>query len=654
MKSLTHRKRSARGLIYLICGLCLTGMAAAQGFQQIVLTGDASAAFGIAAGDLDGDGDLDAATTNYSAGTALWLETLANGPGTSHAIDVAYGRLRGIGAGDLDSDGDMDLAIACYDEGRFVWLENGRGQGVDTFWVHTLRDSVSGPWSTLVADVDEDGGADLVTLEYLSNVVRIFIQANGVLTETAAFSITHPLDAVVADYDNDGDLDVVVGAYNSNIVWIEQSATGWTRHELNIGYGISSIAAADLDNDGDVDLLGTAFTINSQVTWWERTSGGGFTPHALTGDLSYPRDIGVADFDNDGDPDIVATSQNGLLRWWEHQASGFTLRQTPDGFSQYSLMIVDYDQDGDPDVLTADQGGQRILFYQNTMGIPSVVNGTVRSASGDQPVAGMGVRLVETGTMATTDGFGHYVLHAAAGNYSIETRHPCWNSALVTSVQAMSGDTTTVDISVTRPLLDLATSSLNLIVHNQTETSTPLLLTNNGDGPLTVAAQVSGSHADEWLSVDPESTTVAPGASFSFTVHVSPDTSNSQNWDYIGQIELQTNACPDSQVSVAIVVYVLDALHPQDGLPTEIALDEIYPNPFNANAVVRYALPAAQDVLIELYDISGRRINTLVHGRQSAGEHQISLKGDRLPSGLYFVELRAGETRVTRKALLVK
>lgn len=654
MKSLTHRKRSARGLIYLICGLCLTGIAAAQGFQQSVLTGDASAAYGIAAGDLDGDGDLDAATTNYSAGTALWLETLENGPGTPHAIEIAYGRLRGIGAGDLDGDGDVDLAIASYDEGRFVWLENRRGQGVDTFWVHTLRDSVTGPWSTLVADVDEDGDADIVTLEYLSNVVRIFIQANGVLAETAAFSVTHPLDVVVADYDSDGDLDVIVGAYNNSIVWIEQNTSGWTRHELSIGYGISSIAAADLDNDGDVDLLGTAFTANSQATWWERTSGGNFTPHSLTGDLSYPRDIGVADFDNDGDPDIVATSQNGLLRWWEHQTSGFTLRQTADGFSQYNLLIVDYDQDGDPDVLTADHGGQRILFYQNTMGVPSVLTGTVRAASGDQPVAGIGVRLVETGTMATTNAFGHYLLHAAAGTYTLETRHPCWSSAFVYSVQAVSGDTTTVDLSVTRPLLDLATSSLNLIVQNQTETSAPLALTNSGDGPLTVTAAVSGSHADEWLSVGPESTTVAPGAAFSFTVLVSPDTSNNQNWDYVGQIELQTNACPDSQVSVAVVVYVLDAPDREDGLPREIALDEIYPNPFNANAVVKYALPATQDVLIELYDINGRRITNLVRGRQSAGEHQVSLMGDHLPSGLYFVELRAGETRVTRKALLLK
>ena len=176
MIHLTHRKRSARGLIYLICGVCLTGIAAAQGFQQNVLTGDASSAFGIAAGDLDGDGDLDAASTSYSSGTAIWLETLANGPGTPHAIDIAYGRLRGIGAGDLDSDGDVDLAIASYDEGRFVWLENRRGQGVDTFLIHTLRDSVAGPWSTLVVDIDNGRDADLVTRVYLSNVVRIFIE----------------------------------------------------------------------------------------------------------------------------------------------------------------------------------------------------------------------------------------------------------------------------------------------------------------------------------------------------------------------------------------------------------------------------------------------------------------------------------------------
>jgi hypothetical protein len=634
--------------------LCFTAAAVAQGFQQVVITSEASSAFGVAAGDFDNDGDLDVATTSFYSGMALWVETQPNGPGILHPIDVAFGRLRGIGAGDFDGDGDMDMAIASYDEDRFVWLENRHVQGVDTFLLHVLRDSTAGPWATIAADVNQDGYTDLVTLEYLGNVARIFVQSNGALTETAAFSVPHPMDATVVDYDNDGDSDVVVGAYSGNIVWLEQGTSGWSLHALSFGEGLTGVAAADLDGDGDVDLVGTPYAISSQVTWWERQSSG-FVSHLLSGDMVYPRDVAVADFDNDGDMDIVASSQGGMLRWWQNNGGTFAARQTPDGSSLYNLTISDFDQDGDPDVLVADRGGERVLSYLNTMGVPSVVEGVVRSAQSNVPVANVAVRLVENGIMTFTDVGGHFLLHAASGTYSMATHHPCWNDAFVASVQAVSGDTTDVDVPIIRPILEMATSSLNLLVQNGGEVDAPLSLTNTGDGTLTIDARADGgTPGDDWLSVEPESTTVAAGDSFSFTVHVAPDTSNSQNWDYVGQIELRSNSCPDSVLSVAVVAYVLDAPNRDRSLPHEIALDPVYPNPFNATAFLRYELPTTQDVAIELFDVSGRHVATLVRGRESAGEHIATVAGANYASGIYFVDLTAGQTHLTRKALLLK
>jgi hypothetical protein len=178
---------------------------------------------------------------------------------------------------------------------------------------------------------------------------------------------------------------------------------------------------------------------------------------------------------------------------------------------------------------------------------------------------------------------------------------------------------------------------------------------NTGDGVLRIAASVTGNFVnDPWLSISPDSVTVAPGAPFDFQVQVAPDTSNSQSWDYTGLISLRTNACPDSEVEVAVVAYILDAPDVASPLPREVTLHDVYPNPFNAVAVVRFALPKTQPVAVRLFDVTGRLVRTLESRTYDAGEHAITVDGSNLASGVYLVALEAGNVRLTRKALLLK
>ena len=655
MKPTSPRLRRAHGFVLLLLILGLSSLAAAQGFQQIVLTQDAAYAFGVTAADLDNDGDMDAATTNYESGTVVWIETLENGQTLPHSLDIAVGDLRGITSGDFDSDGDNDLAVAAYDENRFIWLENRHVQGSDVFLVDTLRYPSNRPWGVFTADVNQDGAADLVTTEYLGNVVRIFMQTNGSLTEDTAFSVSNPMDAVVTDCDGDADLDIFVGSYDEGLVWIESTPAGWVKNVLNLGGGryITGIAAADLDGDSDTDIVTCYFVQNSQLTWWEKTPSG-YLERTLPGELTFTRDVGIADFDMDGDMDIVASCQYGLLRWWQNTGGSFAIRTAADGSSLYSLTTADFDQDGDSDVLVADGAGNRILYYRNTMGIPAVIQGRVLAAGG-AGVDNVFVHLVESGASGYSNEQGWYVIHAADGIYTVATGHACWNDALVGSVEAASGETTAVDISVVRPLVELATSSLNLIVQNGIGYDYPLTVANVGDGVMTVSAAVrEEAGGDPWLSVSPDAATIPAGESFDFIVHVATDTTNDQNWDYAGQIDLQTNACPDSDITVTVIAYVLDVPEREPGLPREIALHDIYPNPFNSATEVRFALPVRQRVVIELYDVNGRRVQTLVEGEYPAGEHRTRISGAHLASGVYFVHLQTPDTRLIRKALLLK
>jgi hypothetical protein len=91
-----------------------------------------------------------------------------------------------------------------------------------------------------------------------------------------------------------------------------------------------------------------------------------------------------------------------------------------------------------------------------------------------------------------------------------------------------------------------------------------------------------------------------------------------------------------------------------DTPPRAFALVDNFPNPFNARTIINYALPAAVDVTIEIYDILGRKVEMLLQGEQPAGYHQVVWDASDYPSGMYFYRIRAGEHAEIRKMVVVK
>lgn len=89
-------------------------------------------------------------------------------------------------------------------------------------------------------------------------------------------------------------------------------------------------------------------------------------------------------------------------------------------------------------------------------------------------------------------------------------------------------------------------------------------------------------------------------------------------------------------------------------LPKEFALAQNYPNPFNPTTMIAYQLPAASDVRLELYDVLGRKISTLVNARQSAGYYNFILNASNLATGIYFYRLQTNNFVQTKKMMLVK
>ncbi len=88
--------------------------------------------------------------------------------------------------------------------------------------------------------------------------------------------------------------------------------------------------------------------------------------------------------------------------------------------------------------------------------------------------------------------------------------------------------------------------------------------------------------------------------------------------------------------------------------PRNFSLSQSYPNPFNASTTIGYSLPQEAAVTIEIYDILGRRIETLVAGKQPAGLHTVVWDAKDVSSGVYFYRIEAGEYSQTEKCVLLK
>ena len=89
-------------------------------------------------------------------------------------------------------------------------------------------------------------------------------------------------------------------------------------------------------------------------------------------------------------------------------------------------------------------------------------------------------------------------------------------------------------------------------------------------------------------------------------------------------------------------------------IPGETALEQNYPNPFNPTTRIRFRLRNAGPAHLFVVDALGRRVATLADGHHPSGDHEVSFRADRLPSGSYLGVLEADGQRLTIPMLLVR
>jgi hypothetical protein len=90
------------------------------------------------------------------------------------------------------------------------------------------------------------------------------------------------------------------------------------------------------------------------------------------------------------------------------------------------------------------------------------------------------------------------------------------------------------------------------------------------------------------------------------------------------------------------------------GTPTSYLTAHNYPNPFNPVTTINYSIPAAGNVTVAIYDITGREVATLVNSFQSAGAYAIAWNGLGQSSGIYFYRVALDGRSFTGRMVLMK
>ncbi|MCH7700451.1 MAG: VCBS repeat-containing protein [Planctomycetes bacterium] len=336
-------------------------------FASQVTSSAGSGPYDVTSGDFNGDGHPDLALVNRHGDTLSVLLNLGDGVFMDVVVQDVGLKPVAVAIGDLNGDGNLDLAVTNrmepFADGTISLLFN---LGDGTFQKQVVLDTGDGPEGIVIGDLDGDDDLDLAVSNVDGDSVSVHLNnGDGTFADMVTYStgfLSSPIKLAIGDLDGDGDLDLATAnAGSDNVSILLNTGNGTFADHVTYPVGVSkhghslpySIVLGDVDGDGDLDLA----TANLEAFNYSvlRNNGDGTFGDEATYPLFAPESVAFGDLDGDEDIDLIIAS-NGLV--WISLNDGEGNFGAPTSyvscFAAFFVTTGDLDGDGDLDVVVTD------------------------------------------------------------------------------------------------------------------------------------------------------------------------------------------------------------------------------------------------------------------------------------------------------------
>lgn len=486
---------------------------------------------------------------------------------------------------------------------------------------------------------------------------------------------------VIVDFDGDGQNEIVFGASDNNVYAIEQdgqNSPGWPQpvtgdvigavalgdmdinNHLNVvavtkdgrfyawntdgsllpnfpvdkgGIFYSGVMLADIDGDYDLEIIAGSFSDNNIYVLSH--DGTDYPGWPFTGSGKWYGSPASGDIDNDGIAEIIYAGFDSTLHAFNSDGScvsGFPVQLDHVVWGSAAVGNITPDQYMEIAVVTSSSN----LYVVNhdgsiATGFPVASSGVVRSSPSLADLDEDGAPEILFGS---NDGNLYVFDHSGA----TLPGYPFYIGGSIMAqlvVGDINGDSSANIIAVTgngdiHCFYGADTYLPNFPISPEVSaqiTATPALGNLDGDLDLEIVVGLRIPNQN-LLVIDYKANALAAGL----------------QWPNYGKDIWRSNSFTD----------VVTSIDKNENLPYEFSLLQNYPNPFNAGTAIGFNLPNRSHVRLDVYDILGRKIETLIDKNLSAGYHSLIWNAENKSSGIYFYRITADDQTSTRRMLLVK
>lgn len=634
----------------------------------------------LGAADLDGDGRKDVVVGN-SAGQVSVCRGNGNGTLASALTFDAGMPVFSIAILDVDLDGRLDVAVAGGD--LIVLTGNGdgtlNGVGSQAYAVGTE------PVALVLEDVDHDGRPDIVTANDTGSLSLLRNQGGGVFGAPTALVVGGSPSALATE-DLDGDA-------TPDLIWLDSSTHAIS---VRLGNGDGTFQATLTGPTGVSDLVGVRdmngdaipdLVLFAPLAIAPGVGDGTFGPPVAVSNAPDIEHVRVADFNADGWPDLVAIargSEQTLLMggiasgagsftwtqigaWCDQPGCGTSVspllaaRFNADYFDDFAMGFEERGTSTDPvtyqvqAALNAPPGVQQLGSFGHAPGgalslCPADFDGDGKVDLAFIHRGHSGVTILTTASDGPTARNGEFFGGADPAEVASADLNDDGKPDLVVADRARNEVRVMLNQGATRsaPPAPAGVRALpgggSIQVKWRPVPQSGLLGYRVDYGLAGTDPSLQGNFATE----GPSGIQVASNASW-LVLHCAASTRVAVSVRAIG---------PDGKVSLPSDVVAATTTTPVGAdtpeMPTAFALRAPRPNPVRQACDIGFDLPRATRVRLEVFDVRGRSVARLVDAQMPAGRHSARWRSARVPAGLYFVRLAAGDFHDSGKVVVTR